>query len=41
MLKDKKQHCMGKHSTQYTDDYSDKFMHDTINMNRWIYERAK
>lgn len=32
---------MGKYSTQYTDDFNDKFMRDTTSINRWIYERAK
>ncbi|CAD8128526.1 unnamed protein product [Paramecium sonneborni] len=40
-LKTKKLRCKGKYSTQYTDDYNDKFMKDSTYINRWIYERAK
>ncbi|CAD8186787.1 unnamed protein product [Paramecium pentaurelia] len=40
-LKNKKLGCKGKYSTQYTDDYNDKFMKDSTYINRWIYERAK
>ncbi|CAD8193775.1 unnamed protein product [Paramecium octaurelia] len=40
-LKNKKLGCKGKYSTQYTDDYNDKYMKDSTYINRWIYEKAK